>query len=223
MMNKLFLSTALAVATLGVSAIAQSAQAGVIVQPTSASSSGIGFGSLPLSNSINQSGLSSGYVNGITDFDTYIAGNPTHSGFGNVAQSFFNQTTGVLTYDLGSVLTTARLAYWAGVTANENISSFELFSDDDGNFGNGGTTSLGTFNPSTAIDGSVQVIDFTDATSQFIHLNILANNGAVFTQIGEVAFDQGVAPSATTPEPSTIVALAMVGSGLLLNKRVKRG
>ncbi|MEA5536195.1 PEP-CTERM sorting domain-containing protein [Crocosphaera sp. XPORK-15E] len=31
------------------------------------------------------------------------------------------------------------------------------------------------------------------------------------------------ASAATTPEPSTIVALAMLGSGLLLSKRVKRG
>ena len=34
-------------------------------------------------NTINQSGLSLGYVSGETDFGTYLAGNPTHTSLAN--------------------------------------------------------------------------------------------------------------------------------------------
>ncbi|MGK7880811.1 MAG: PEP-CTERM sorting domain-containing protein [Crocosphaera sp.] len=132
-----------------------------------------------------------------------------------------------LSFDLGSVITTTRLALWDGSSATRNITAFEVYSDDDGDFGNGGTTLLGSFNPTTSVDAPslAQVFDFTDATTQFIHFNITANAGnAAFTTLGEVAFEEGEAtPPACTPEPSSLIGLAAIGGSFLLRKRVKQG
>src|SRR5262245_17023920 len=74
--------TRLAVRALGLLALALAltpaqARAGVILQPASASTDmGTVFGSPD--NVRNQSGLNSGYTSGATDFDSYVAGNPTH-------------------------------------------------------------------------------------------------------------------------------------------------
>jgi len=62
---------------LALSLSAGQARAGVILQAASASTD---MGTLAGSpdNVRNQSGLSAGYTSGVTDFDAYLAGNPTH-------------------------------------------------------------------------------------------------------------------------------------------------
>ena len=116
--------------------------------------------------------MSQTYTSGVDDFDTYIGLNPTHSG--NLGVRWFsNDETGQVTFDLGEELNTTRLAFWNGFSSSR-VTSFEVYSDNDGDFDNGGTTLLGSFNP-VALTGdpvSVEVFDFTDAITQFIHFNI---------------------------------------------------
>ncbi len=221
MFKKLSLSTLLAVATLSVGTMAQ---AGTIVQPTGVSTS---MGSLnaafDIGFIIDQSGLSQTYTSGVDDFDTYVGLNPTHSGSGTNVRwaNASGNTTGTITFDLGSILTTTRLALWNAAGTSQRITAFEVFSDNDGDFGNGGTTSLGSFNPIGDVSAA-QVFDFTDATTQFIHFDVTANGGSpTLTILGEVAFEQGQGDTPSTPEPSSLIGLAVIGGGLLLRKRVK--
>ena len=224
MFKKLSFSTVVAVATLSVGTMAQ---AGTIVQPTGVSTSMGSFDAgFDIGNTINQSGLSQTYTSGVDDFDTYVGLNPTHSGSSGFRwASSTGTTTGTITFDLGSIITTTRLALWNAVLASQGITAFEVFSDNDGDFGNGGTTSLGSFNATSTFDpNAVQVFDFTDATTQFIHFDVTANGGnGTFTTLGEVIFEEGQdgLPPTTTPEPSSLIGLAVIGGGFLLRKRVK--
>ncbi len=223
MLKKLSLSTVVTVATLSVGTMAQ---AGTIVQPTGVSTSMGSFSaSFDIGNTIDQSGLSQTYTSGVDDFDTYVGLNPTHSGSSGFRwSSIRGNNTGTITFDLGSILTTTRLALWNAFVPTQGITAFEVFSDNDGDFGNGGTTSLGSFTGTPTGDpNAAQVFDFTDATTQFIHFDVTANGGdSVFTTLGDVAFEQeqGDSPT-TTPEPSSLIGLAVIGGGFLLRKRVK--
>ena len=225
MLNKLSLSIAGTFTALSVGTMAQ---AGVIVQPTGVSTSMGSQSVFAIGNTINQIGLSQTYISGVDDFDTYLGLNPTHlvtTSFPTIWIGDNDNTTGTITFDLGNIITTTRLALWDGSSASQDITAFEVYSDDDGDFGNGGTTLLGSFNP-TPMDvspSSAQVFDFTDATTQFIHFNVTANGGSTSaTRLGEVAFEQGeVTPPPSTPEPSSLTGLAFIGGGLLLRKRIR--
>jgi hypothetical protein len=87
-------------------ATASFATAAVIVAPVAGviNSGGPGFGSL--ADTFNQSGLSSGYVSGVTDFDVYLGTNPTHTWVFPGFEWFSNEDTSSasVTYDLGSVM-----------------------------------------------------------------------------------------------------------------------
>ena len=91
------------VIALGVG-LMQTAIAGSIIAPTSGviNSGGPGFGTL--NETFNQSGLSVGYVAGVTDFNTYIASNPTHTTTFGGFEWFGNSGPGSssVTYNFGS-------------------------------------------------------------------------------------------------------------------------
>lgn len=60
---------------------------------------------------IDQSGLSSSYTSGVTNFDTYLASNPTHNSTLTTGwESGFAITTGNVDFDLGSSVTVSRMA-----------------------------------------------------------------------------------------------------------------
>ncbi len=122
-----------------------------------------------IGNIIDQSGLSLTYTSGVDGFDTYIGLGPTQPLLesDNYWISSFGSTIGTITFDLGSSLTTTRLAFWSGGNERQAITSFEVYSDDDDDFGNGGTTLLGSFNrtDSNPPVSSAEVFDFTDATT----------------------------------------------------------
>src|SRR6185436_12877547 len=89
--------------------------AGPIISPVSAVvNSGGTDPSTSIVNTLNRNGLSVGFTSGVTDFDTYLAGNPTHT-FGFTNAEWFSSsgtTTASVTYDLGSILLIDRLALW---------------------------------------------------------------------------------------------------------------
>lgn len=218
------LSKVISTVVLALVAIAfapQLSSAGVILQGAASSPQGSFGGGAPfvIENAGNQSGLSAGYTSGVTDFDTFVPGTTHASPLGS--NSGFTGQAGLpqqYTFDLGSVFLVDALAFWS-VDNSGSVTQFELFSDSDGDFGNGGLTSLGTFNPVADAGGAgsiaaSQVFGFGATLTQFFHLEALnsARGTDVFPGIGEVAFRSADA----LPEPATlsIFALGLVGLGL---------
>src|SRR5690348_1554748 len=63
---------------------------------------------------IDQSGLTIGYVSGVTDFNTYIGLSPTHVGL-NSPETFAASPTAVpqnIDYDLGANYPVTKMAFW---------------------------------------------------------------------------------------------------------------
>jgi PEP-CTERM motif len=206
----------------------------VIIQPSSVSLSPAGDGFFgPANNIINQSGLSSTYTSGVTDFDTYTA-TATHS-FGSTFNTKYGQSTTnivntpvLFTFDLGQVSTIDALAYWISDTStgpgfpDQDVQGFQLFAgtDDTG-------TLLGTYNATQGNFNNVsnaQIFNFTATSTQFITLKATSvflpgGDGIANPIIGEIAFRQQEVPP-STPEPGTILGLVTVGSlGALSRKR----
>ena len=170
-----------------------------------------------IGNIINQSGLSANYINGVTDFDTYVAGNPTHANAAGVGHwsSQPGTTTGNIDFDLGSNYIVSQIALWFTVhpiasNTFSTITTFTLFADDENTFA--GATNLGNFTNSEFTDASVQVFDFSDTQAQFIRLQITANNGNTSqTRHGEAAFDTVSA----VPAPAAVWLMGSALIGLL--------
>jgi hypothetical protein len=196
----------LAAAALGLATAAHAT--GEIIAPVSGviDVGGPGFGTL--AETINQAGLLTAYTSGVTNFDTYVAGNPQHNyGFsGN--EWFSNQITfaAQVTYDFGSVVTIDRLALW-----NEDASGIGhlvLLS---------GATAFASIDPFNNVINSnygPQVFSFAPVTTRFVTfaMSRCPQPGSDFTAcaIGEVAFrtaGDGV------PEPATWTMM-IAGFGL---------
>jgi hypothetical protein len=194
---------------------AQPAQAQQIVSATSGTinSGGPGFGSL--TDTINQSGLSTGYVSGVTDFNSYIAGNPTHTVVFNGNEWFSNQgsNSASVTYDLGSAMGIDALALWNEEASG--IGTLNLFSSLDGVL----FTSLGSFNPTNnPLDANylAQVFNFGAVDTRYFRFDMseCPQQPTTFDAcaIGEVAFR--TASVSGVPEPSSW-AMMLVGFGAI--------
>lgn len=119
-------------AATALSLVAGSAANATIVSAVAGTinSGGPGFGSL--TDTFNQSGLSTGYVSGVTDFNTYIASGPTHTISFSGFEWFSNSGTSSasVTYDLGSVMSIDALALWN--EESSGIGMLDLFGSTDG-------------------------------------------------------------------------------------------
>ena len=111
------------------------ANAGTILSPTAALASSEFSSDYSINNTIDQSGLSSGFVSGVTDFDTYLATNPTHNllAFHNEWFTPEGVHSAQVDYNLGAIYNIDRLALW-----NEEFSGLSAFniliSSDNVNF-----------------------------------------------------------------------------------------
>ena len=192
--------------------------AGPILQATSVTATTADFGGpFALVNMINQSGLSAGYTSGVTDFDSYVAGT-THNGGGALNSGFSVGPFGQFSFDLGAVLSIDALGFWETQNTG-SVLAFDLYADNDQNWGNGVGALIGTFvataNLANAISNS-QVFSFGAISTQYLHIDILTTAGGSQPGIGEIAFR-----AAAVPEPGT---LALLGIGLLgmgLARRMK--
>jgi len=105
------------------------------------------------------------------------------------------------------------------------INAFELLADTDGNFGNGGTTSLGSFNAQQITSPvPAQTFTFGATSTQFVHLSITSNQGNPnFVGAGEAAFGASISNGAGAPyEFSPIPGLVLLGAGYGANYLWKR-
>lgn len=183
-------------------------QANSIVAAVSVSSPQGSFSTpFDLPNIINQSGLSAGYVAGVTDFDVYVPAT-THTSVDASNSGFTNAILppGVFTFDLGAATGIQSLGFWA-TDGPGAITGFDLFADDDSDFANGATL-LGSFVAGTNAAAPGQVFVFTPTLASFVHISATGPNG-LFPGIGEVVFE--AASASEVPEPAT---LSLLGAGL---------
>lgn len=205
---------------IGIAAIAVSAllgtgaQAapGTIISAVAATvdTNGPGFGSI--ANTYNQAGLTSGYTSGVTNFDTYIAGDPQHTDIFACCEFFGNSGTNSLrvTYDLGSVTKIDRLALWN--EESSGIGLLNLLASTDGvTF----TSLLSGLTPTDNPVGSylADVFSFAAISTRYVRFEASGcpqSNPGTFAAcaIGEVAFRAGA-----VPEPSSWMML-IAGFGL---------
>lgn len=191
---------------------AKAASVSVIVSPVSATASSTTPSSYGIGNTINQSGLSAGFISGVTDFDAYIAGNPTHTTLASSYEWFGADGTnsGVVDYDLGANYPINAFALW-----NEESSGIGLF--DLLTSGDGATYSaiLSAISPPDNLlaNYGASVFSFPTTNARYFRLNLSGcpqpNPGSYQScAIGEVAFrsPRGIPP---VPGPLPVLGAAI--------------
>lgn len=183
------------------------ATASVILSPTAVvgNTMGTGVNGGSTANIINQTGLSSGFVSGVTDFSAYLATSPSHetNDEDNAWAGENGPVLGDLDFDLGDTFLLSSLALWSQSNAN-GIDGFTVFSSLDTTFSS--TINLGTFSASILNPITVQTF-VTPSTAQFIRLRVNSIHGGNSVNIGEIAFEVSAVPIPATAW--------LFGSGLL--------
>lgn len=199
------------------------ANAAAILQPLSASTN---MGEFFLGNrAINKSGLSRTYTSLVTDFDAFIATNPTaaHGNGANIWGSTLGVRAGNFDLNLGGTFLVSGMAFWNLVGDVSSVRQFNLLADSDASFGN--PVNLGLFTASNVLgigaSTSAQVFTFPQTTAAFIRIQILntwspTSDHAAFN---EVAFK---ATSVPAPEPTATCLLGLGALGLASRRRRQR-
>lgn len=203
----------LLIGLLAATGAVQTATAGVIFSATAATinSGGPGFGSI--NDTFNQNGLSSTYVSGVTDFDTYIATNPLHTAIFSGFEWFSNlgSSSASVTYDFGSVRSFDAMALWNEESSGIGLLDL-LYSTDNISFTPLASGLTPTDHPLNDYPADVFAVG---ATARYVRFDMSRCPQPVAASfdgcaIGEVAFREST--GSNVPEP---VSLALVGAALL--------
>lgn len=167
----------------------------------------LGFVSpMPVSQLIDQSGLSATYVSGVTNFAQFVATTtaqytcgpvcyPELGGVGSQVSPMF------IRFDLGTVMSIRSIAIWNQVGSG-SLNTFDLLSD---------AGSIGSYSVPDPISNPqfATVINFNPVATRYITIANPTNFGAIGNPgviLNEVAFNGTV-----VPEPASLL---MVGAGL---------
>jgi hypothetical protein len=198
------------------------ASADVVLSAQSVISAPPVLGAFSFDRTIDQSGLTVGYLSGVTNFGTYVAGLPTHVGSNSPPNFAASSTTAPqnVDFDLGNSYSVNELAFWNYPFDHPgSVSSMSIFTASNALF----TSALfvGSFNPVIDGDGTtntVQVFDLIDSGARFVRLTVTAADSEGFG-FSEIAF--GVSP-AQVPEPSSLVLFGVSLLGFAMSRRRRR-
>jgi hypothetical protein len=210
--------------------VAVRADAAPIVAPVAATIDigGPGFGLI--SETFDQSGLSANYTSGVTDFDAFLAGDPTHTSMYSGFEWFSNefQTTVRVTYDLGQEYNVSRLALWNEESSGIGVLNLS-YSLNGTDFFVLAQNLVPTDNIALDAEGHsmeqplppfylADVFPFAPTNARYIRFDMSecaqGNDDFQACAIGEVAFD-----AAVVPEPATILLLGSGLAALTLGRR----
>lgn len=216
--------TSVAISLFMIFFIITSAQASVIRSAISVT--GNTFGNwgpeYVVENTINQTGLSSGFVSGATDWNTYFSGNPTHT----LVAAYYEWwgganagLTGSVTYNLGGLFAIDKIALWNEEVTG--IASFNVYTSTNGTVFNLVASNLLPTNNPQGSDYLADIFSLTNSIGQYVKLDLVGagDNGYNTASMGEIAFST----SAAVPLPPTVLLLGGGLMGLLgLRKRFQR-
>lgn len=198
---------------------AGSVNASVILGPTGVDVSAIDTSIYGSDNTglINQSGLSSTYVSGVTDFDLFTSTttaaydrNLSNYGLGGVAG------LGSFYFDLGNLYSVDSIATWGQDCCSATMTNYDLYASDT--FGASGSRVLiGSFTGGTTPNAFVH--NFDSISAQFFEVDVTANGGyTAATRMNEIVFGGA---TISVPETSSI-AMLLLGLAVLGFSRKKR-
>lgn len=196
--------------------VMSTAQAGAILQVTSIDSSQPLLKDHPLESGINQSGLSSNYISGETDFDTFISSRVTHD---NLNDTTFATDIGVssvsLLLDLGELESIESFALWNRANPVQGIKDFNLIASTDALFSD--AILLGSFTAQTGLTDNgestlAEIFSFAPTSAAYVQMEVTSIYGSCCVSFGELAFElspkKETAVSTTeVPEPPVYALL----------------
>jgi hypothetical protein len=197
---------------------ATTTRANPILQPVASGSSASADGG-SLTHLYDQSGLSTGYTNHLTDFDAYIATNPTHDSSAFVDNDWigFRPVGEYVDFDLGGSYTIESMALWnIGGNSGINLVNFRLYADDNPAFSSPTLLLSASANPNTGPTTAVlsEVFTFAPTTAGWVRMYIdsVVTLGTQEGAFGEVAFE-------VVPTPAAAVGGLVLLGGLATFRR----
>ena len=168
-----------------------------ILQPTAATTSMGEFAPIYApSYAIDQSGLSAGYVSGVTPFDAFVASTNTTVVSGGLIQTTWfsanGQPTGTFDFTLAGGATISAFALWTDPQPNsmQGVQRFTLHAGNDPTFA--AATLLGSYSAAPGTGDATnfgQVFAFGPIAATYVRMTVLSNHGAPgITGFVEAAF-----------------------------------